>query len=531
MMARLPRETFKDHALFMVSPEGLVASWNSAAERVHGYRAEQILGYPMKSLFPASHRPGYTARHLMDLAGADGCGEFEGWLVRSSGERFWGSVLLSAIFEDNGSLRSFSVLTKDLSEQMRAARQDSFMSEASQTLAGSLDVEEVIDTVVSLAMQAMAQWCIIGILREGIIEPVACSHVDPFKQRLLERSLRGVSVTADSAPLHGPAYVVTSGRSELYGDALDLEWLPAAVGIHDAPVMHTLGVQSYMCVPLRARDKLLGTMTFVSSPGGPRYGVSEQWLAEQLAQRAALAVHNARSYQHATAALRDRREVLALVSHDLRNPLSAISLSAAALLARESTSEVAALAALIKRAAAQMDSLIADLLDLEAIEANQLSLALEPATAADLVREAIEVLQPLAVAKGVSIENYVGELQTEVLCDRPRIIRVLSNLLSNAIKFTITGGSVSVSGRGEGSYVVFVVSDTGVGIAEAELPRVFERYWRSPGGAKGSEAGYGLGLSIVKTIVEAHAGAVHAESVLGRGSRFSFTLPVARGRR
>jgi signal transduction histidine kinase len=291
--------------------------------------------------------------------------------------------------------------------------------------------------------------------------------------------------------------------------------------------MHTLGVQSYMCVPLRARDKLLGTMTFVSSPDGPRYGASEQRLAEQLAQRAALAVNNARSYQHATGALRARREVLALVSHDLRNPLSAISLSAAALLAGESTSEVAALAALIKRAAAQMDSLIADLLDLEALEAKQLPLSLEPATAAGLVREAVELLQPLATAKGIAMKNHMEELQTKVLCDRPRIIRVLSNLLSNAIKFTTKGGSVSVSGSCEGSNVIFVVSDTGAGIAEAELPRVFERYWRSPRAATGSDAGYGLGLSIVKTIVEAHGGAVRAESVLGRGSRFSFTLPAS----
>lgn len=523
----LPLETFKDHGPFMVSPEGLVASWNSAAERVHGYRAEQILGYPMKSLFPVAHRPGYTARHLMKLAGADGCGEFEGWLVRSSGEQFWGSVLVSPILESNGTLRSFSVLTKDLSEQMRAARQESFISEASQALAGSLDVEEIIDEAVSLAMRDIAQWCIVGMLREGVIEPVACSHVDPLKQRLLERSLHGVSVTEDTAPLHGPAHVVTSGRSELYVDALDLEWLPAAVGLYDARVLCTLGVRSYMCVPLRARDKLLGTMTFVSSPDGPRYGASEQRLAEQLGQRAALAVNNARSYQHATGALRARREVLALVSHDLRNPLSAISLSAAALLARESTSEVAALAALIKRAAAQMDGLIADLLDLEAIEAMQLPLSLEPATAAGLVSEAVEVLEPLAIAKGVTMENHIGELQARVLCDRRRIIRVLSNLLSNAIKFTLEGGSVSVSGACEGSNVTFVVSDTGVGIAEAELPHVFERYWRSPRAANGRDAGYGLGLSIVKTIVEAHAGAVHAESVLGRGSRFSFTLPVS----
>lgn len=526
-MTHLPLENSKIHGLFMISPEGSVISWSSAAERVHGYRAEQILGYPMKSLFPVAHRPGYTARHLMGLAGSEGYGEFEGWLVRSSGEQFWGSVLVSPILEDNGDLRRFSVLTKDLTEQMRAARQDSFISEASQTLAGSLDVEELIEEVISLSMQSIAQWCILGILRDGMIEPVACSHVNPFQQRLLERSLHGVSIKDDTAPRHGPAHVVTSGRPELHGDAHDLEWLPSALGIHDARIIRELGVQSYMCMPLRARDKLLGTMTFVSSPGGPRYGASEQRLAEQLAQRAALAMDNACSYQRATGALRARREALAFVCHDLRNPLSAISLSAAALLARESTSEVAALAALIGRAAAQMDGLIADLLDLEALEAKELPLCLEPASAAGLVGEAVEVLQPVAIANGITMENHIGELQTEVLCDRRRIIRVLSNLLSNAIKFTAKGGSVSASAMREGGDVVFVVSDTGIGIAEAELPRVFDRYWRSSTAVTGGHAGYGLGLSIVKTIVEAHSGAVRVESVLGKGTRFSFTLPVS----
>ncbi len=234
--------------------------------------------------------------------------------------------------------------------------------------------------------------------------------------------------------------------------------------------------------------------------------------------------------QQAEAATRMREQILAVVSHDLRGPLATIMM-ATGLLARaevpdERRRNPPKAFAMIQRAAERMLRLIEDLLDFASIQVGQLGITRMPREPATLVKEAIANFEQLAREKHLHLESEVEADLSTLSCDRDRIIQVFSNLMSNAFKVTTSGGSIILRARAHEREVLFVVSDTGPGIAEEDLQHLFERHWRS------REPGYkgtGLGLHIAKGIVEAHGGRIWAESTLGQGATFFFTIPAMDG--
>jgi signal transduction histidine kinase len=228
-------------------------------------------------------------------------------------------------------------------------------------------------------------------------------------------------------------------------------------------------------------------------------------------------------------ALANRDDFLAIVSHDLRNLLSGIVMSAELLSKRtERTGEgkgVPQEAERIQRYAARMNRLIGDLLDVASIDNGRLALAPKPGDAVVLIREAIDTFHASAAAKGVSLTADTLEASLPAEYDHDRMLQVLLNLLANAIKFTASDGSIRVHCERAGDALRFSVKDTGAGIPEDMLEAVFERFWQV---GKNDRRGLGLGLYIARCIVEAHGGTIRAESApaRGRGSTLSFTLPV-----
>ena len=221
---------------------------------------------------------------------------------------------------------------------------------------------------------------------------------------------------------------------------------------------------------------------------------------------------------------RTRDEVLGMVAHDLRNPLHL--LVATTELLEEPTLSVdrrRELAAIARRAAQQMNRLIADLLDRARIRAGRLSLVVGSVPVTALVRQALETYRPLADEEGVAFDVDDRTGQAMVRADSARAQQVLGNLIANALKFTTRGGSVRLRTRLAGPEVVFEVSDTGPGIPADDLPHLFEQFWQK---RKDDRRGMGLGLVIAKAIVEAHGGRIHVESTPRVGSTFAFTLPV-----
>jgi signal transduction histidine kinase len=245
----------------------------------------------------------------------------------------------------------------------------------------------------------------------------------------------------------------------------------------------------------------------------------------QALERTAASERTARAEAEAAVATRD--ELLAIVSHDLRNPLSAVVTSASLIqrgtVAGKDGDRTNKLATTILRCADQMGRLIADLLDLAQIQAGRLSVDQQPHDGEGLVRQGIEALLPLATQKGLRLQGTASP-GLEVWCDRERVLQVFSNLVGNALKFTPEGGSIVIEARRVGPETVFSVRDTGQGISVEELPRIFDRFWQAQ---KKDRAGIGLGLSIVKGVVEAHGGRLWVESQIGAGTTFYFALPGA----
>ena len=227
-------------------------------------------------------------------------------------------------------------------------------------------------------------------------------------------------------------------------------------------------------------------------------------------------------------AIRARDEMMEIVSHDLRNLLNAVSLGAATLGTLDLSQE-AFLARttidIIARSAQAMKRLIDDLLDLGSIRAGRLSIEAEPQEAAALLGDAVACLEVVAQGKAVTLRAETEGPLPSVCCDRDRVLQVFSNLVSNAVQATSAGGAVVLGARVLDGKVAFSVSDTGGGIPAAELPHIFDRYWRGREGM--AYKGAGVGLAIAKALIEAHGGRIWAESAEGLGSSFFFTLPVS----
>ncbi len=231
----------------------------------------------------------------------------------------------------------------------------------------------------------------------------------------------------------------------------------------------------------------------------------------------------AEAVRSAERALAARDELLGIVAHDLRSPLSAITMKAAVVRKTSTEDKTRKHAESIENVAMRMEFLIKSLLDAASIESGRFSVSGAPCDVEATLREALEMLGSLASPKSIRLEPRLKQPGLVVMADRDRVIQVLTNLVGNAIKFTFEGGKIEVTAEREGNDVRLSVADTGPGIAPAHLPHVFDRFWKAETGGK---KGTGLGLYIAKGIVEAHGGRIWVESQLGHGATFHFTLPL-----
>jgi len=285
-------------------------------------------------------------------------------------------------------------------------------------------------------------------------------------------------------------------------------------------------VQSMLVVPLIVGDRTFGALTFLALDGRPTYSPETQTLAEKFAAHASLALENARLYREAKRATEGRDQVLGVVSHDLRNPISAIAMCASALRGNSPNDreERENLITTIVQSTEWMNRLIQDLLDVASIEAGKLSLERNGESASSLVTNALRMFEVEANARQIRLAADVTPELPSIVVDASRIVQVLANLLRNALKFTTDGGRITVRAGSLAGSIVFSVTDSGPGIPLADQPRVFDRYWQARRTA--NKRGTGLGLSIAKGIVEAHGGRIWLESTPGQGSSFFFSIPA-----
>jgi signal transduction histidine kinase/DNA-binding NarL/FixJ family response regulator len=392
--------------------------------------------------------------------------------------------------------------TRVLYTQQRHAREAAeLLAEASRVLNASLDAATAVAQLARLVVPRLADCCAVDLFDAGGAVRTAATHADPAQ----ETRLRGVQAPPDTG-------------------SADAAW--TAEGDEAGGLLGGCPAEAALVVPLRAAGRAVGRMVLGRVRPGARFGGGEVALAEELGRRAAMAVENARLFGEARAATEARQHTLAIVAHDLRNPLTAIRMDAEMLSSmlrpsvgpfeRESLDRIMAITR-------RMDGLIQDLLEVSRMERGTLVLETFPRDPTAMLAESAHALRPLAAAHGLRLEVDAAAGLPPVHADGERVVQVLSNLVGNAVKFTPKGGAVTLAcGPGEGE-VRFWVEDTGPGIPPEQIPHIFGAFWQA---RHADRRGLGLGLSIARGLVEAHGGRIWVESDPGRGARFVFTLPL-----
>ncbi len=409
-------------------------------------------------------------------------------------------------------------------EAENSQKRASLLAEASRVLSASFDYQTTLAALVRLAVPALADYCALDIVdADDTFERIGEAHVDPAKSQLLREVARFPKSALTAR--HPLIRVMATGAPVLEADITPSFIRGSFAEAGQRRVVEALEPRSLICVPLVTSGKPLGALTLVTSGSGRRYDVADLSLAADLARRAAIVVEHARLFHEAQQATRARDDVLAVVAHDLRNPLNTVTMAVSLMLETTPPERVEERrqAEIVRRAADRMNRMIQDLLDVKRMESGQLTTDLKPELPATIINDTIDMLRPLAAGSTIMLEAHIEDDLPPVLADAARIQQVLSNLVGNAVKFTPRSGRITVCAEHIDGEVRFGVIDTGPGIPAEQLPHIFGRFWQ----AKSDHRGIGLGLAIAKGIVEAHNGRIWVESHVGLGSTFYFTLPTA----
>jgi PAS domain S-box-containing protein len=539
-----------DDAIISKDLDGVIRSWNPGAQRLYGYTAKETVGQPVTMLIP-DDRPDEEPNILEQIRRGQRVDHYETVRRRKDGALVDVSLTVSPVRDAGGRIIGASKIARDVTARRRAERQLREQAEVietanrlGQTLAGELDLHRLVQAVVDAATdiskarfgsffynvldergESYMLYASSGLPREGLARFPLPRDTDIFAP-----TFRGEGVVRIADVRKDPRY---GKNSPYYGMAEG-----------------HLPVVSYLAVPVISRSgEVLGGLFF----GHPEPGVFDERVAsvvEGLASQAAVAMDNARLYETAQRAraeaetsaaekerlYRDAQEAsrlkdefLATVSHELRTPLTAI-LGWAHMLRTGQLDDGSVSSAFetIERNARAQAQLIDDLLDVSRIITGKLRIDVRAVDPNSFIEAAVEAVRPAAEAKGVRIRRVLDTGVVSVSGDPVRLQQVVWNLLSNAIKFTPRGGLVQVRLERVNSHIEIAVSDTGSGISPEFLPHVFDRFRQADQKTTRRHGGLGLGLSIVRHLVELHGGTVKAESDgEGRGSSFTVMLPVA----
>lgn len=502
-----------------------IVVFNEGAEKIFGYTEAEAIGAPLDILIPARLR-GVHRAHVDGFARGKESGRRMGgrgldiFGLRKNGEEFPAEAAIAKI--EVGGQRLLTVVLRDITAQKRAERDQRFLAEASVIFASTLDYEATLTSIARLAVRAFADLCIVDVVDDsGEVRRLRATTRDPSLEWACELLMRPL----DRGRPHLVRSAVETKRPVLM-ESLSPEAIASlAQNADQLTAFRAIDPRSAIVVPLLARNQLFGAIAFVSSAPSLRYTSEDLRFAEALALRAALSIENARLYRTARQAVEAREEVLAMVAHDVRNPLNAI-LMATELLRRGAEDRARRPVDTIRRSAARIECMIQDLLNVARMEAGRLTLEANRVPAAQMVSESVEAQKTLAAHASLVVRLDLAPDLPDVWADRDRLLQILENLIGNAIKFTDEGGTITVGAAPRDGQVLFSVADTGAGIPAKNLPHVFDRFWQAGDGERG---GAGLGLAIVKGLVEAHGGHIWVESTLGRGTTFYFTVPAARG--
>jgi signal transduction histidine kinase len=436
------------------------------------------------------------------------------------------------------SSRAVASLTKSVDTQ-------EFLAEASRAVAGALSDERLLTDLVRLCVPRLADYASIHLVEEdGDIRRLETLHYDPAQQEAVRELVKHYPYHVDDKSQ--VAQVVRTQQPILL-PRVDLPSIQATADDETKRLLDRVGPTSSMCVPLVARGRALGAMSFTMTDSGRCYSEEELEIAMELARRVAVAIDNSLIYRRslalrleAEAASTAKSDFLAKMSHEIRTPINAM-MGYAELLQMGISGPITAAQKMqldrIRASGSHLTEMVSEILDLAKIEAGRMSVEAKVASAAEVADAALALIRPQAATKGVEVSSTTnGNGKPAFIGDPQRVQQILTNLLANAVKFTPGGGQVSVrcdlrsrqenlKGSGEHDWACVTVRDTGVGIAPDDFDRIFQPFVQVDDGYTRNHGGTGLGLTISRSLAQMMGGDLTVESSVGVGSQFTLWLP------
>lgn len=535
---------------------------NSAFRRLVGVPNGDALGAPIAAAFTATEGRALTA--LLDRAFRDRVEILDAHIDASrSGAGGWQCSVWPVIAADRLvealgiELREARVpdaaldLQRQVAEQMllgalrergladdaeAARRRAAFLAEAGRLLAESVDQASTLIALTKLALPTLGAWCIVDVLEEGgAIRRLGIYHPDPEKQKLVHE-LEASWKAEPGDPFGAPA-MLRDARTLAITSNIEPALAASAHSSENLNILRQLGIGSLLTVPLVARKRLLGAITFVSSQRGVSYSPEDVQLAQDVANRGALALDNAQVYdlalvlqRSAETANKAKTAFLGAMSHELRTPLNAIGGYIDILdmgLRGPVTEDQHADFARVKTNQQHLALLITEILNFARVGSGRLSYEILDVKACDAMQHAINLIEPLFGQRGILFDGISGDSTIVARADPERVTQILVNLLSNAIKFTAPGGHISAECAVVDDTVTLSLTDTGIGIAGDKHETIFEPFIQLKEGLADRESGVGLGLAISRDLARAMNGDLTVESAEGKGARFTLSLPRA----
>ncbi len=513
---------------------GRIVRFNRTCELTTGWRFEEVAGRSVWDFLLLPEESGAVRVVFERLLARDFPNQHENHWVAKDGTRRLIAWSNAALVGPRGEVRLVVATGVDVTEKRRAeeelrrhAARMKALADAARVFSSGLDYLSTLDAVVGRLVEAVGDSCLIRVVSEDgqWLEPVAFRHRIPERDALI----RGIQQSAPQHVSEGLTARVLREGEALRIPVLTQEQVRADMKPEYWPYLDTMG--SILIVPLKQGARVFGHVTMLRDKGGAPYSAEDEAFLLEVALHAAQSIENARLYGVAKAAVAARDEFLSVASHELRTPLAALKLALQNLsrmrqaLGLELPPRFCDSLAAAERQGTRLEKLVSALLDVSRVQAGRFDLVLEEVDLAEVVYEALAHLaEPLAEAGCDAQVRVLGAAQGR--WDRFRVGQVVTNLLSNAIKYG-AGKPIEIAIDSDGRRALLTVRDRGIGLAPETQACLFQRFARAPSSRQ--YGGLGLGLYIVRRLVEAHGGAISVESAPGKGSAFHVELPLRAG--
>jgi PAS domain S-box-containing protein len=518
-------EQYQD-AIIIVDKHGVIEFVNNQFKSKFGYEPREVIGKPLEELMPERFRMKHVGHRMKYMAHPAsrpmGLG-LDLYARRKDGSEFPVDISLVPFEADKGMV--FTAFIRDLSDRKRYEAQQKFLAEISVLLSESIDLDTRLTSIAKLCIPFLADMCLLFIEEKNKLVPKTYLH----REMSLQQDLEALAADLFSKPEISPYKAGTVSESInplLIENATDSFLHAVTTSQEQFDHFKHLRPVSILFVPLVARGKITGVLVLIMSSSGRKFSEEDISFIKLVGYRIGLSIDNMNLFRAAQQATREREDVLSIVSHDLRNPLSVIKSGSQMIntLARAQDFEsLTKLIMTLTESSGFMERLINDLLDFSKIQQGMLPVKLQQVSVRKIIDDVIRSAMSKASEKFIELSTKVPDPDFNLVCDPHRIKQVLNNLVGNAIKFTPNRGKISVVVKEQEDTLEFSVSDAGPGISEKDLPHLFERFWQEK---KTAHLGTGLGLFIAKGIVDAHKGTIGVKSKVGHGSDFHFAIPT-----